>query len=355
MAQRSKHLGPLAGVLFASLSLVSAAPAEAQVPDFLLRTGLFADTSGRMNELDREIATQVSRVEQLEAERARAEAEVTALTTRRAETNRRLRDRARALYRLTHAGALPLSGGFPALLAHLGRRARLERIVLADLEAMDDLRARASVLREESSDRAAQLEEVREALRTLEAEKERLSQGGLFGMGTLGGGGMMGGGMTGAPGGVVASGPTYGLSRSPVVEAEGYGLRVVDGTAPSGPSFESQRGQLMIPLLAPTGMREATREEGAGLEISGAAGTSVRAAADGRVAFAHTHATYGRLVIVDHGGSFFTIYGGLGRIDVAVGQSISRGSSVGTLDASALFFQVRRGTRALEARTWLGL
>jgi hypothetical protein len=261
VAQRSKHLGPLAGVLFASLSLVSAAPAEAQVPDFLLRTGLFADTSGRMNELDREIATQVSRVEQLEAERARAEAEVTALTTRRAETNRRLRDRARALYRLTHAGALPLSGGFPALLAHLGRRARLERIVLADLEAMDDLRARASVLREESSDRAAQLEEVREALRT------------------LGGGGMMGGGMTGAPGGVVASGPTYGLSRSPVVEAEGYGLRVVDGTAPSGPSFESQRGQLMIPLLAPTGMREATREEGAGLEISGAAGTSVRAAA----------------------------------------------------------------------------
>lgn len=354
MAQRSQHLSPLAGVLFAALAFGSATPAEAQVPDFLLRTGLFTDTSGRMNELDREIATQVSRVEQLEAERARAEAEVSALTARRAETNRRLRDRARALYRLTHAGALPLSGGFPALLAHLGRRARLERIVLADLEAMDDLRARASVLREESSTRAAELEEVRSALRTLEAEKQRLSQGGLFGMGTLGGVPAMDG-MMGAPGGVVASGPTYGLSRSPVVEAEGYGLRVVDGSAPSGPSFESQRGQLMIPLLAPTGMREATREEGAGLEISGAAGTSVRAAADGRVAFAHTHATYGRLVIVDHGGSFFTIYGGLGRIDVAVGQSITRGSSVGTLDASALFFQVRRGTRALEARTWLGL
>lgn len=350
MAQSTKHLSSLVGVLLVAAALSSSAPASAQVPDFLLRTGLFGDTSGRLTELDREIASNVSRVEQLEAERARADAEVTALTTRRAETNRRLRDRARALYRLTHAGALPLSGGFPALLAHLGRRARLERIVLADLEAMDDLRARAAVLREESSARAAQLEEARTTLRGLEAEKERLSQGGLFGMGTLGGMGTMG-----APGGVVASGPTYGLSRSPVVEADGYGLRVVDGAGPSGPSFESQRGQLMIPLLAPTGMREATREEGAGLEISGPAGASVRAAADGRVAFAHTHATYGRLVIVDHGGSFFTIYGGLGRIDVAVGQSITRGSSIGSLDATALFFQVRRGTRALEARTWLGL
>jgi septal ring factor EnvC (AmiA/AmiB activator) len=347
VAQSSKHHHSLIGVLFVLAVLASAAPTEAQVPDFLLRTGLFSDTSGRMNELDREIATNVSRVEQLEAERARAEAEVTALTTRRVETNRRLRDRARALYRLTHAGALPLSGGFPALLAHLGRRARLERIVLSDLGAMDDLRARTAVLREQSSTRAAQLEEARATLRTLEAEKERLSQGGLLGMGSLG--------SMGASGGAVASGPTYGLSRSPVVAAEGYGLRVVDGSASSGPSFESQRGQLMIPLLAPTGMREATREEGAGLEISGAAGTSVRAAADGHVAFAHTHATYGRLVIVDHGGSYFTIYGGLGRIDVAVGQTVIRGSSVGTLDASALFFQVRRGTRALEARTWLGL
>ena len=339
-------------------SLCVARPAHAQIPEFLQRTGLFPDTSAQSADLDRRIAEQVSRVEQLEAERARAEAEVESLTTRRAETNRRLRDRARALYRLTRAGALPLSGGFPALLTHLGRRARLERIVRGDLEAMEDLRTRAAALREESSARAVQLEEVRATLRTLEAEKTQLQQGGVF-AGMFGGPSAFGGAPaygSGAPGGgVVASGPTYGLQHSPVVSGDSFGLRVVDGSSTSGPSFESQRGQLMIPLLSPTGMREATREEGAGLEVSGPAGASVRAAADGRVAFAHTHSTYGRLVILDHGGSFFTIYGGLGRIDVTVGQSVTRGSSVGSLDASALFFQVRRGTRALEARTWLGL
>ncbi len=351
MARTSSHTFFSTLALAGSLSLSSMAfvsSASAQLPDYLARTGLFPDTSAQTAELDRQIAEQVSHVEQIEAERARADAEVAALTARRAETNRRLRDRARALYRLTRAGALPLAGGFPALLTHLGRRARLERIVRGDLEAMDELRTRATVLREESSARAVQLEEVRASLRTLEAEKTRLTQAqGGYGTGFFGGPGYFGG--------AVASGPTYGLQQTPVVSGDSFGIRVVDGSAPGGPSFESQRGQLMIPLLSPTGLREATREEGAGLEVSGSAGSSVRAAADGRVAFAHTHATYGRLVILDHGGSFFTIYGGLGRIDVTVGQSVTRGGSVGSLDATALFFQVRRGTRALEARTWLGL
>ncbi|MBX7192655.1 MAG: peptidoglycan DD-metalloendopeptidase family protein [Sandaracinaceae bacterium] len=319
--------------------------AHAQIPSFLMQTGLFGDTSARTAELDRQIAEQVSRVEQLEAERARAEAEASALTSRRAETNRRLRDRARSLYRLTRAGALPLAGGFEALLTHLGRRARLERIVRGDLEAMNDLRERATALREESSTRAAELESARAQLRALEAEKTQLSQGGLM---------AQAGGFFGGPS-VVASGPTYGLQQTPVVPGDSYGLRVVDGAGAPSATFESQRGQLMIPLLSPTAMREATREEGAGLEIEGPSGASVRAAADGRVAFAHTHATYGRLVIVDHGQSFFTIYGGLGRIDVSVGQTITRGSSIGSLESGALFFQVRRGTRALEARSWLGL
>jgi len=313
--------------------------ASAQLPDYLARTGLFGNPTADVADLDRRIAEQVSRVEQLEAERARAEAEVASLGASRADTNRRLRDRARALYRLTRAGALPLTGGFPALLTHLGRRARLERIVQADLEAMNDLRARAGALRAEASERASQLEEARGALRTLEAEKARLTQQGGYA----------------AMGGVMASGPTYGLQQSPVIGDSSYGLRVVDPGPSTTTSFESQRGQLMIPMLSPTGMREANREEGEGLEIEGTVGSSVRAAADGRVAFAHTHAAYGRLWIVDTGGSYSPIYGGLGGIDVSVGQALTRGSAIGTLDGSSLFFQVRRGTRALPARAWLGI
>lgn len=316
------------------------AAAQYGSPSALARTGLFGHPAATVADLDRRIAEQVSRIEQLEAERARAEAEIEALAGARADTNRRLRDRTRALYRLTRAGALPLTGGFSALLAHLGRRERLGRMVRADLEAMNDLRARSGALREESSRRASEIEQARASLRALEEEKTRLT-GSLF----AGRGGSA----------MVASGPTYGLARSQVVGDSGYGLRLVDpGPSPSS-SFESQRGQLLIPLRAPTGMREGRREEGVGLEIEGPFGAAVHAAADGRVAFAHSHAAYGRLVILDHGGSHFTVYGGLGRIDVAVGQAVTRGAPLGTIDGGALFFQVRRGTRALDPRAWLGL
>jgi septal ring factor EnvC (AmiA/AmiB activator) len=307
-------------------------------PSALARTGLFGNPSATMGELDRRIAEHVSRIEQLEAERSRAEAEIEALASTRADTNRRLRDRTRALYRLTRAGSLPLTGGFTALLSHLGRRERLERIVRADLDALNDLRARSGALRDESSRRAAEIEEARTTLRGLEEEKTRL-----------------GGSLFGGSAGVVASGPTYGLQRGPVVGDSGYGLRLVDPGPSLSASFESQRGQLLIPLRAPTGMREASREEGVGLEIAGPLGATVSAAADGRVAFAHAHAAYGRLVILDHGSSHFTVYAGLGRIDVSVGQSVTRGAVVGTLDGAALFFQVRRGARALDPRAWLGL
>ncbi len=326
-----------------------------QMPSALARTGMFGDPAATMADLDRRIAEHVSRVEQLEAERARAEAEVSTLTGTRAETNRRLRDRTRALYRLTRAGALPLSGGLPSLLSHLARRERLERIVRADLEAMSDLRARTGALREESSRRAGELEQARASLRSLEEEKTRL-EGSLYGGSGYGGGGYGGGGYGGGGyGAIVASGPTYGLQQSPIVSGSSYGLRVVEPGPSTTASFESQRGQLMLPLLSPTGLREAAREEGVGLEVAGAVGATVGAAADGRVAFSHTHAAYGRLVILDHGGSYFTIYGGLGRIDVTVGQSVARGAPIGTVDGAPLFFQVRRGTRALDPRAWLGL
>lgn len=324
-------------VLGTPIPTLEPARALAQQFDFTSRAGALAAASSDAAEIDRRIAAELTRIERLEAERARAEAEVQALAQTRAATHRRVRDRIRVLYRWTRAGRLPLAGGLSALLAHAGRRARLERIVRADLDALSDVRARVNVLRAEAAERAAAIEEARQRLNALEAEKTGRTR-------------------VWSRGAAPSSGPLAGLSASSVVGASELGLRLSDpGPAAPPAAFEGQRGQLMIPVLAPTGMREASREEGEGLEISAAMGTTVRAAADGRVAFAHTHASYGRLVILDHGGSYFTVYGGLGRIDVAVGQAVPRGASLGTLDEGALFFQVRRGTRALAARAWLGI
>ena len=54
----------------------------------------------------------------------------------------------------------------------------------------------------------------------------------------------------------------------------------------------------------------------AGLEIHAAAGTVVRAAFAGRVAFADRYGPYGRIVILDHGDHYYTVSGNLDEIDV---------------------------------------
>jgi murein DD-endopeptidase MepM/ murein hydrolase activator NlpD len=104
---------------------------------------------------------------------------------------------------------------------------------------------------------------------------------------------------------------------------------------------------------------ESSREGAAGLEFYGRPGGPVRAAADGRVAFARAYGAYGLMVIIDHGGSFYTVYGGLSATDVQVGDWVGMSTRVGTLDTGGpdaiLFFEVRRGTRPLDARSWLGL
>lgn len=293
------------------------------------------DPIARLSQIDSEIARALSEVEQADADGARAHAELQGVVEARAAGNRRLSDRARSLYRLTRAGVLPVAGGFEAMLGHAARVARLERMLSHDVGEMRELHGRAEALREETGAIATRRDRAQRAVTALEEEKA---------------------GILAAAAELSAFDVALGPSEYGASEDEGFGIRLVD-PEPSAPSraFESQRGQLALPLSAPTDMRSATREEGSGIELLGTRGATVRSGAAGHVAYADRHPGYGSLVIVDHGGSYFTIYGGLGGIDVQVGDEVPRASRVGTVGTTPVFFQVRRGTRALDARAWLGI
>jgi septal ring factor EnvC (AmiA/AmiB activator) len=304
-----------------------------------LGTSAAVDPITRLSQIDGEIAAALSTVEQTEADGARVEAELAGVVAARASGNHRLAERTRALYRLTRAGVLPVAGGFEALLTHAARVARLTRMLERDVAEMRELRARAEALREETGEITGRLESARQQVASLESEKARLLEtaGQLSAFDVALGGGEGGGG-------------TISIS------GDGFGLRLSepDPDAP-GSAFEAQRGALALPIAAPTSTREARREEGVGLELAGTRGATVRAAAAGHVAYADRHPGYGSLVIVDHGGSYFTVYGGLGAIDAQVGDEIPRGGRVGSVGSGAVFFQVRRGTRPLDTRAWLGI
>lgn len=73
-----------------------------------------------------------------------------------------------------------------------------------------------------------------------------------------------------------------------------------------------------------------------GVDISANLGTPVVAAGAGRVSFAGTKSGYGRMVTIDHGDGYESRYAHLGRVNVAVGQRVTRGEGLGEVGRSGL-------------------
>ena len=101
---------------------------------------------------------------------------------------------------------------------------------------------------------------------------------------------------------------------------------------------------------------------GPGLELQAMPGATARSVAAGRVAFADVYDDYGLTVILDHGGSYYSVYGGLERIDVRVGENAPEGARLGALGGGSsgalpavLYFEIRHRADTIDPGPWLGL
>lgn len=95
-----------------------------------------------------------------------------------------------------------------------------------------------------------------------------------------------------------------------------------------------------------------------GIEIEASGGLPVSAVHDGTVAYAAPFTGFGNLVIVDHGGHAYTLYGYLSSIAVTKGGRIARGAKVGTVGSGpksqpSLYFEVRVDGKAVDPLQWL--
>lgn len=73
-----------------------------------------------------------------------------------------------------------------------------------------------------------------------------------------------------------------------------------------------------------------------GVDIAGMVGTPIRAAADGTVVAAGRRAGYGLTIIIDHDYGRRTLYGHLSRIQVKVGQRVTKGQVIGAMGSTGL-------------------
>ena len=95
-----------------------------------------------------------------------------------------------------------------------------------------------------------------------------------------------------------------------------------------------------------------------GIEVAGSEGAPVMAVHEGTVAYAAPFSGFGTLVIVDHGGDAYTLYGHLAEAVVKGGTNVNRGTVLGTLGtspsgAAAAYFEVRIDGRPTDPLQWL--
>jgi septal ring factor EnvC (AmiA/AmiB activator) len=295
-----------------------------------------ADPLSRMATLEEEIGSLTAELEQEDLQAQRLAVELDGLGARRVAVKDRLHRRVRVLYRLRRAGTLPLGEGVQGLLSHVARVERFERIVAGDVRALRALRARGDAIRTEQGRVADSVGVLRERLRALELEREGLSDQILAGRFFSEGFGVFEDGSR--------LSARYG-SPGPLGAAGASGLGALD-----------DGGGLSLPVRTLRGVDDLRYEGGPAVGLRAGGGAPVRAVAAGRVGYVGRYAELGRIVIVDHGGDLYGIYGGLGGADVQVSDRVPQGGVLGRLDGEGrLFLQLRRGTRALEARVLLGL
>ena len=96
-----------------------------------------------------------------------------------------------------------------------------------------------------------------------------------------------------------------------------------------------------------------------GQDIDAAYGTPVQVAATGRVVIAGWQRGYGNVVYVDHGSGLSTRYGHLSEIDVTVGQTVTRGQTIGLVGSTGrstgphLHYEVRINNQPVDPKPYL--
>ena len=114
---------------------------------------------------------------------------------------------------------------------------------------------------------------------------------------------------------------------------------VLDSPIP-GARITSSYGSRIHPIFL-------TPRQHTGIDFGASWGTSIRAAADGKVIYAANYGGYGNTTIIDHGGSLATLYAHQSSMLVKDGQRVAKGQVIGRVGSTGfstgphLHFEVR--------------
>lgn len=131
--------------------------------------------------------------------------------------------------------------------------------------------------------------------------------------------------------------------------------------------FFSQKGRLSLPVrgsvISSYGKHKHPEFDSytfnKGISIAAPAGTEFRSIYEGNVIFAEYFKGFGNMIIVDHGGGYFSLYAHASRLAKRVGAAVAKGDSlgsVGDIDSAKgpmLYFEIRQQGKPVDPAAWV--
>ena len=156
-------------------------------------------------------------------------------------------------------------------------------------------------------------------------------------------------------------------------ERKRTGIKVLP-PPPGATPFSAEMGRLPLPARGPIvirfGQQLDTGLKSKGIKVATRPNATVVAPHDGRVVFAGSFRSYGRLLIIAHGEGYHTLIAGMAQIDGEVGQWLLAGEPVGQMGnrrgvakgtakvadnggLPQLYLELRRQGEPINPLTWL--
>jgi len=136
---------------------------------------------------------------------------------------------------------------------------------------------------------------------------------------------------------------------------------------PRSGEFAALKGRLMWPVSGKiirgygkhTHPKYGTVTMNNGVDISASSGAPIVAVAAGTCEFVDWIDSFGKCVILNHGGGYYTLYAHVADTSVSQGQKVGKGQVIasvgdtGSLEGYVCHFEIRKGRGALDPAAWL--
>jgi septal ring factor EnvC (AmiA/AmiB activator) len=96
-----------------------------------------------------------------------------------------------------------------------------------------------------------------------------------------------------------------------------------------------------------------------GIEIGSSPGIDVKTIYAGDIIFADWFRGYGKLIIIDHGEGYYSLYGHLDEIEIGIGERVKAGDIIGkvgdtdSINGYTLYFEIRQRGKPEDPLVWL--